>query len=119
MRRILMALALLALAVAAVAETSFVAVSATETSQYVYFTSPRSNVLICNTSTTDAAYFRLFNQLDTPAAATTAYSNVPIATSSGPTCLSYSKPVTSPSYYAVMSVVMATGKTATVNVYSE
>ena len=117
-RRLLFVVVLLAAALTS-AETSFNAVSATDVSAYVYFSPARNSVLICNTSTTDAAYFRLFNTNDTPAVATTGSSVAPIAAGSVLNCVGFSKPPTSPSYYSAMSIIMASGKTATVNVYSE
>ena len=122
MIRRLAVLLVIALAAAgmAYAESYYNAVSATDTNGYLYFNGPRSSVMICNTSTTDAVYFRLFNQLDTPAAATTAYSWVGTASSATqPNCIGFSKPPTSPAYYAAASFIMASTKTATVAVYSE
>ena len=97
------------------AETSFNTASVTQTSQYVFFQTPRSAVTICNASASaNVLYFRLFNSLDTPAVATTASSPVAIGA-----CVSFSKAPTQPTYFSALSLVCDSGQTATANVFSE
>jgi hypothetical protein len=67
---------------------------------------------VCNRGS-DEIYFRLFNETDTPAAATTA--NAYLASGA---CLEYSKPVTQPNYYKAISIICDSSETATVDLYS-
>lgn len=115
MKRIAFSLALtLALLVGtAWAETSFVSVSVTATSATTTFSTPRQTVLICNDGA-NVAFFRLFHEYDTPAAATTSSSKLPVGA-----CVTFGKPQTSPAYYRWISLVCTSAETATVRVYSE
>jgi len=97
----------------AIAETHFVLISATDTSSTTTFSTPRQSVLICNDGA-NPAFFRLFNEYDTPAAATAASSSIPVGA-----CITFGKPQTSPAYYRWISVICGAGLTATVRVYSE
>ncbi len=118
MRRILAVLGLTALATIGGAENGFNSVSVTATSQTVTLQRPRANVTLCNYGTY-AAYFRLFNDNDTPAAATTSYAKLPAGTSSSPACLTFAKSVTESGLYAAVSIVCDTAQTATVHILSD
>lgn len=117
-RTILTLAALAALAIQAPAETQFVAISATATSATTTFATPRSNVMICSVGANDA-HFRLFDELDTPAAATTANSPIVAGSATAPVCISFGgKPSTQPAFFKAISVVCDTDETATIWVYS-
>ena len=95
------------------AETHFVSILATDVSATTTFPTPRQSVLICNDGASPA-FFRLFNEIDTPAAATATSSSIPVGA-----CITFGKPQTSPAYYKWISVICGAGLTATVRVYSE
>lgn len=123
-RTILLALGLAFLAIPASAETKFNEISATATSSTTTFSTPRANVMICSIGA-NKAYFRLFDGLNTPAAAsTTTTGNTPSSpivagTATNPVCISFGgKPDTQPAYYSAISVVCDTAETATIWVYS-
>jgi len=113
MKKAILALAIvLALVTTAWAETSFVTATAGAT-QTLTFTTPRAAVVICNAAASAGVmYFRLFNENDTPAAATAAHSPVAIGA-----CIGFSKPPSSPAFYKAISLYSASS--ATVNIYSE
>jgi hypothetical protein len=111
MKKAFLALALLA--TVAYAETSFNTASVTNASQTITFLTPRSGVVICNDSASAGVmYFRLFNQNDTPAAATASHSPVAIGA-----CLAFSKPPSQSADFKAISLYSAS--TATANIYSE
>jgi hypothetical protein len=114
MKKAILALALvLALVTVADAETSFNTASVTNASQTIAFTTPRSGVVICNDSASAAVfYFRLFNENDTPAAATNAYSPVAVGA-----CIAFSKAPSQSAHFKAISLYSAS--TATANIYSE
>jgi hypothetical protein len=112
MRRIL-AVVLLLTAGLVYAETSFNAVSVTNTSQYLVFPTPRSAVTICNDAASAGVfYFRLFNEDDTRAAAANTHSLLAVGS-----CISFSKAPTQASHFKTMAFIAAS--TATANIYSE
>jgi len=118
LRTFLLALGLAFLAIQAPAETKFNEISATATSSTITFSTPRANVMICSIGA-NKAYFRLFDGLNTPAAATTASSPLVAGTATAPVCISFGgKPDTQPAYYSAISVVCDTAETATIWVYS-
>jgi hypothetical protein len=108
-------LAALALALAASlnAEVLFKALSVTDASQTYVLSKPSAGVMLCNEGA-NTAYYRLFNETDTPSAATTAY--LPLLASK---CLGHGKPPTSPANYSAVSVIAGSGLTTTVNLYFE
>lgn len=114
MKRVLLALVLCAGAV--YAEVGFKALSATATSQTFTFPTPRASVMICNLGANEI-FFRLFNEYDTPAAATTAYGTIAAGSATAPVCMSFTKAPSEPAYFKALSVVCDTGETATVHVY--
>jgi hypothetical protein len=118
MKKYILALAVLLLAGAVNAELSFKALSATATSQTYTFPSPRASVMICNLGA-DAIFFRLFNENDTAAAATTSYGTIAAGSATAPVCMSFAKAPTEAANWKWLSVVCDTAKTATVHVYSE
>jgi hypothetical protein len=109
------AAAVLALALAASlnAEVLFKALSVTDASQTYVLSKPSAGVMLRNTGS-NAAYYRLFNETDTPGAATTAY--LPLEAGAS---ISHGKPPTSPANYIAVSVIAGSGLTTTVNVYFE
>lgn len=106
-------LALVLAASAVYAETSFNTASVTNASQTLTFTTPRAGVVICNDSASAGVmYFRLFTEVDTPAAAAVTHSPVAIGA-----CIAFSKPPSQPAYWKAISLFSAS--TATANIYSE
>ncbi len=99
------------------AESGYVSLSATSTSQTHTFDAARAAVSICNDGT-GVAYYRLLNDNDLQGsasfAATTSSSKLPVGV-----CIEYSKPVTEPAFYRAVSVVTNGADTATVRVYSD
>lgn len=119
MRKAFIILAVLAvLSAGAVAETFYVSISATDVSATTTFTTPRASVMVCNLGANEA-YFRLFHENDTPAAATNAYNYIAPGSVAAPVCISFVKGQTAGSYYKYLSVICSAGETATVTVYSE
>jgi hypothetical protein len=113
-RRLAALLAALALAGASLnAEVLFKALSVTDASQTYVLSKPSAGVMLCNEGA-NTAYYRLFNETDTPSAATTAY--LPLLATK---CLGHGKPPTSPANYSAVSVIAGSGLTTTVNVYFE
>ncbi len=115
MRRILSVLGLLALATMAVGETGYKALSVTATSQTWTFSRPQENVMLCNYGNYDA-YYRLFNEFDTTAAATTSSTKLVSGSATSPNCVSFQKSRTEAGNYAAVSIICATSQTATVDV---
>lgn len=114
MRRILvLVLGLALVAGMGWAETKFNSVAVTDVSATVTFTTPRAGVLICNEGA-NIVYFRLFNENDTSAAATTAYSRI----ASG-ACKTFSKAPSEPAYFKAVSLICGAGLTATATIDSE
>lgn len=115
MRRILVLVVLLGLVIAPTlrSETAYSALSATATSQTYTISKPSAAVTICNGGT-GVAYFRLFNEVDTTAAATTASSRLAVGA-----CIEFSKPATDPAFFKAVSVVTNGTDTATIYVYSD
>lgn len=115
MKRMLAVLLALAMAQGASGELHFAALSVTETSQTYPLPKPSAVVGLCNLGT-DEAYFRVFSESDTAAAATTAHSVLPAGTAAAPYCLSLGKSPTEAAYISAISIVCDTGETATVHV---
>lgn len=124
-RKVLDPLALLLaliLPCAAVAETGYTALSSTDVSATA--TLPRvSTVLwICNNSTTDRFFVRIFTNTDTAAASTTSYLPIPIATSAAyPYCvgpITYGRAHPGAGFYKIAHIAAST-KTPTGYVISE
>jgi hypothetical protein len=114
MRRVILAVMLLAFAGMAIGEVRFKALSVTDTNQYWTLSKASASVMLCNTGA-NPAYYRLFDESDTPAAATTSYSLLP----AGGPCISYGKGATAPFYYSTVSIIAGSGLTTTVNVYHD
>jgi hypothetical protein len=108
--RILALAALLALLIGtAWAEPYYVSVSATTTAATSFFPIDGVTVLACNDGT-GIAYVRVFNDNETPAAATSANSQIPVGA-----CISWSKSPTTAAFYNAINVLSAS--TSTVRVY--
>lgn len=116
MKRLTLALAVLALAGFVWAENGFDHLSVTATSQTLTFAAPRNSVMICNYGTNEV-YYRLFDQLDTPAAATTSYAPLLAGTASAPVCVTWTRNNQNIPIRA-LSIVCDTAETATVDVLS-
>lgn len=97
------------------AELGFKVLSVTDVSQTFLLGKASANVLICNMGTNEV-YFRLFDQNDIPAAATTSYAQVVAGTATAPVCISFDKAPTVNAYYAAISIICAPAETATVHV---
>jgi hypothetical protein len=113
MRRVILAVMLLAFAGMAIGEVRFKALSVTDANQYWTLSKVSASVMLCNTGT-NPAYYRLFDELDTPAAATTSY----LLLSAGQ-CISHVKGATGPFHYSTVSIIAGSGLTTTVNVYHD
>lgn len=100
---------------AARAENGFKALSVTSTSQTFLLNKASANVLICNLGTNEV-YYRLFDQNDIVAAATTSNAQVVAGTATAPVCISFDKGPTVNAYYAAVSVVCDTAETATIHI---
>ena len=122
MKRLAAVLAVLAFAVIAQGETSFVNLSVTATSQTTYFVTGRASLMLCNYGTNNA-YYRIFDENDintgTPGAATTASTLLVAGSATAPVCVSWSKAPTQGTYFRAVSIVCDTAQTATVHVLSE
>jgi hypothetical protein len=105
----LILLALVGLAVFATAEPYYVSISATTTAATSFFGKPGATVLACNDGT-GIAYARLFTELETPAAATSANNQIPVGA-----CISWTKGPTEPANWDAINVLSAS--TSTVRVY--
>jgi hypothetical protein len=117
MRRAILLAAVLALASVAQGEVHFNSLSVTATSQTLFFAAPRSGVMLCSYGA-NIAYYRIFEENDTPAAATTANIPIPAGSATAPVCKSYSKPPTAASFPKAVSIVCNTAETATVTLES-
>lgn len=115
-RRLAVLLAALALAVPGHAELGFKALSVTQTSQTYMLPVASAEVQLCSVGL-DVAYFRVFWEGETPAAATTAYIPLPAGSAASPLCFNVPKSVTAPNYTKFISIVADTGDTATVHVF--
>ena len=120
MKRTILALGLvLALAIPVAAEeVAFKSLSATETSQTWIFTKAASSVLICNFGANES-FYRLFNENETPAAATSASAMLVAGTATAPACIEFTKGPTESAYYKAISVICSAGETATVDLISK
>lgn len=110
MKRLIPALALLALlagATALWAELRYTEVGAVSTSQT--FTINASNLSVCNDDTTNEVYIRIFVEGETPAVATT--SNARIKANEG--CWGFRKDLN----ISAVSIICASGETATVRLF--
>ncbi len=92
-------------------EPAYVAVSATNVSQTITFAKASATVLLCNDGA-GIAYYRLFNEIETSAAATNANASLPVSA-----CISHSKGPTEAAYWKWASIISAS--TSTVRVYSD
>jgi hypothetical protein len=90
-------------------EPYYVSISATTTAATSFFGKPGATVLACNDGT-GIAYARLFTELETPAAATSANNQIPVGA-----CISWTKGPTEPAYWDAINVLSAS--TSTVRVY--
>lgn len=108
---------IVALAVPVVGEVSFKSLSVTETSQTWVLPLPQSTVTICNVGANEV-YFRLFNENESPAAATNAYNYLAPGSATAPFCVEISKPSTQSANWKAFSVICSAGETATVYLYS-
>ena len=97
------------------AEIGFQALSVTQTSQTFLLPKASANVLICNLGTNEV-YYRLFDQNDIPAAATTSNAMLVAGTATAPVCISFDKGPTVNAYYSAISIICAGGETATAHV---
>lgn len=114
MKRILMALALVAALVSVGStEVRFKSLSVTDASQTYQFPVATASVLICNYGAA-ISYHRLFTENDTVGAATTAYTPIPAGSATAPVCKSYSKTDSQSAYWKALSIICSTGLTATV-----
>lgn len=113
MRKYLAVFLLLVAAVAS-AELQFKALSATATSQTFLFARPSSSVMLCNLGANEV-YYRLFDQFDEPAAATTSYAMIPAGSTTAPVCVSVDKSVSNPGLWNAVSVKCDTAETATIH----
>jgi hypothetical protein len=110
MKRLLtFALTLALLVGTAWTEPYYVSLSATTTATTYYFGKTGASVMSCNDGA-GIAYQRLFDEFDTPAAATTSSTQIPVGA-----CLTFTKPPTEPGYWASLSILSAS--TSTVRVY--
>jgi hypothetical protein len=114
-KRLMILLAALALASPGHPESGFAALSATSTSQTLTLPKPSADMLVCNFGA-DEVYVRVFEENDTPGAATTAYATIPAGTATAPICKGYAKTATMGSYLKAISVVCDAAETATVHV---
>lgn len=110
MRYLILAFAALACVGGLVAEPQYNAVSATVTSQTITFIKPAYSVVLCNDGA-GIAYFRLFNETETPAAAAATHAAIPVGT-----CIEFTKGPTDAAYYRWAAILSAS--TSTVRVYS-
>lgn len=103
--------ALVVLGAAAIvwAEPYYVSIGATTTAATATFPKPGATVLACNDGT-GIAYARLFTELEIPAAATSANSQIPVGA-----CISWTKGTTEPANWKAINVLSAS--TSTVRVY--
>jgi hypothetical protein len=119
MRKILaLAAVLLALVAVVQAETYFVAVSVTATSQTVPIPEPSASLTLCNLGANEV-YFRVFDDFDSPAAATTAHALLPAGSSTAPYCVNFSRGQTVAGYYKYVALKCDTAETATVHLLAE
>lgn len=109
-------LAVLALAAPGHAELGFKALSVTATSQTFMLPVASADVVLCSIGANEA-YFRVFWEGETPAAATTAYAPLPAGTAAAPACFSIPKSQTSPNFTKYISIICDTAETATVHVF--
>lgn len=117
-KRILMLACGLAVGGTVVGEVAFKSLSVTATSQTYTFPTPRAGIMLCNYGA-NASYYRIFDENDTPAAATTSYALLPAGSATAPVCKSFSKAPTQGAYFRAISIVCDTAQTATVQVESE
>jgi len=99
-------------------EVKYQAVSATSTSQTRYFPAPVSSFLLCNYGANEI-YYRIFDENDTPAAATTSYATLVAGTATAPICKSFTRTATMPAYYKAIAIICDTAETATVQIESQ
>lgn len=120
-RRLAALLAVLALAAPVRAETDYVAISTTDVSATLTLNRLATSVMICNNSTTARIFVRIFSNSETAAAATTAYTPVPIAASANyPYCITvdYGRAHPGTGFWKI-SHIAAAGQTPTGFVVSE
>ena len=117
MRRLFVLLGAFLLATTANAELGFKSISVTSTSQYYYFPSPRTSVMLCNYGS-DKVYYRLFINTDTPAVSTNANALLVAGTATAPICVSFERSPSLPGNFLSLSII-ADSSTATVHVLSE
>ena len=117
MRRFLLLLALVGLAVQTQAEIAFSIVSVTDVSKTITFKQSNS-ILLCNFGT-NKNYYRLFNENEVPAAATSAYPLLVAGTATAPSCIGFDKGPTELSFYRAVMLICAGGETATVHVIAK
>lgn len=117
MRRFLLLLALVGLAVQTQAEMYFKSASVTGTTQTIVF-KPSNSILLCNFGT-NKNYYRLFNENETTAAATNAYPLLVAGTATAPSCIGFDKGQTEVAFYRAVSLICESGETATVHVIAK
>lgn len=100
------------------AELRFKALSVTATSQTYFLTRPQEVVSLCNLGANEA-YFRLFWEGETTAAATTSSSVLPAGTAAAPYCVGFGTAKTQPGRWIAVAIVCDTAETATVHIQSE
>lgn len=111
MKRALAVLLVLALAQASSAELIFKSVSVSDTSTTYTFPRGAEGVTLCNQNTT-TAYYRLFWEGETVAAATTSYHVLPAGTSADvPYCVGIPRPQTVPFPWKALTIITASGTT--------
>jgi hypothetical protein len=119
MRKILaLAAVLLALVAVVQAETQKITVAATATSQTVPLPKPSASLTLCNLGASEV-YFRVFDENDTPAAATTAHMLLPAGSAAAPFCVAFSRSVTTSAYYKWVALKCDTAEEATIHVIAE
>ena len=118
MRRILLLAAVMALAVTTRGEITFQSLSVTATSQTYFLPTPRAGLLLCNVGANEV-YYRIFDENDTPAAATASFAVLPAGSAAAPICKSFSRAPTQPAFFKAISVICAAAETATLQVESE
>jgi hypothetical protein len=119
MRKILtLAAVLLALVAVVRAETQLIIVSATATSQTVPIPKASDTLTLCNLGASEV-YFRVFDENDTPAAATTSNMLLPAGSAAAPYCVNFSRGKTTSAPYKYVAFKCDTAETATVHLLAE
>lgn len=104
------------------AETGYDAISSTEVSATLTLSRVATTLWICNNSTTDRIFVRIFSNTETAGASTTSYIPIPIATSAAyPFCVGpipFGRAHPGAGFYKIAHIAAAT-KTPTGYVISE